>query len=61
MTANEPAQAAETTPLLHDEQPKKQKLGPLDIPRKTRYGILAGIWLATFLAVRLFTISIFSM
>ena len=26
--------------------------GPLEIPRSTRYGILAGIWAATFLSVR---------
>lgn len=27
------------------------KLGPLEISRSTRYGILAGIWTATFLSV----------
>ncbi|KAF6758548.1 multidrug resistance protein [Ephemerocybe angulata] len=29
---------------------KKGPLGPLEIPRSTRYGILAGIWTATFLS-----------
>lgn len=28
-----------------------RQIGPLDIPRSTRYGILAGIWAATFLSV----------
>lgn len=28
-----------------------QKPGPLEITRSTRYGILAGIWMATFLSV----------
>ena len=33
-------------------EPKKQaKLGPGEISRGTRYGILAGIWTATFLSV----------
>ncbi len=27
------------------------KCGPMDIARSTRYGILAGIWVATFLSV----------
>jgi hypothetical protein len=26
-------------------------LGPLEISRSTRYGILAGLWIATFLSV----------
>lgn len=26
--------------------------GPLELPRSTRFGILAGIWLGTFLSVR---------
>ena len=26
--------------------------GPLELPRNTRIGILAGIWLGTFLSVR---------
>ena len=29
----------------------KTKVGPLDIDRRTRWGILAGIWTATFLSV----------
>ena len=28
-------------------------LGPLEISRSTRYGILAGLWIATFLSVSL--------
>ncbi|KAI0792604.1 MFS general substrate transporter [Abortiporus biennis] len=28
----------------------KSKLGPLEIPRSTRYGILAGVWTSTFLS-----------
>ena len=28
-------------------------LGPLEISRSTRYGILAGLWMATFLSVSL--------
>ena len=30
---------------------KQSKQGPLEISRTTRYGILAGIWAATFLSV----------
>lgn len=29
-----------------------RRLGPLEISKSTRYGILAGIWTATFLSVR---------
>jgi hypothetical protein len=29
----------------------KTKVGPLDIDKRTRWGILAGIWTATFLSV----------
>ncbi|KAI0668302.1 vacuolar amino acid permease [Trametes maxima] len=32
------------------DQKKHGKVGPLEISRKTRYGILAGIWAATFLS-----------
>ena len=28
-----------------------KSVGPLDISRSTRYGILAGLWTATFLSV----------
>lgn len=28
-----------------------RKVGPMEISRSTRYGILAGIWTATFLSV----------
>ena len=54
---------SERAPLLQDrgsgqkfQQGEDQKgigraLGPLEISRSTRYGILAGLWLATFLSV----------
>ena len=32
--------------------------GPLEISRTTRFGILAGIWLGSFLSVRIFSDSI---
>ena len=38
---------------LEDEGDKNEALGPLEISRRTRWGILAGIWSATFLSVRL--------
>ena len=41
-------------PLLRRErveETKPEKLGPLEISRSTRYGILAGIWMGTFLSV----------
>ena len=48
----------ERDPLLLDgddprprNESKKYKPGPLEISRTTRYGILAGIWAATFLSV----------
>ena len=56
-------QMSEQDPLLqdHDSGNKLQQggcqkgvgraLGPLEIPRSTRYGILAGLWIATFLSV----------
>lgn len=53
--------ATERDPLLHatilaDESRKKGKIektriGPLELSRSTRYGILAGIWTATFVSV----------
>ena len=53
--------ATERDPLLHatilaDESRKKGELektriGPLELSRSTRYGILAGIWTATFVSV----------
>ena len=61
-------QMSERDPLLQDhgdsgqqlQQGKDQKgvrhasaLGPLEISRSTRYAILAGIWIATFLSVSL--------
>jgi hypothetical protein len=57
---------SERDPLLQDhdsgQQGEGQKgvgraLGPLEISRSTRYGILAGLWIATFLSVSL---SVFS-
>lgn len=58
---------SERDPLLQDHnvtgqqlhQSEGQKgvghalLGPLEISRSTRYGILAGLWIATFLSVSL--------
>ena len=57
---------SERDPLLQDhddsgqqfQQDEGQKgfgraLGPLEISRSTRYGILAGLWIATFLSVSL--------
>ena len=55
---------SERDPLLHSDSERlaevdktirkagdEKKLGPREIPRGTRYRILAGIWLATFLSV----------
>lgn len=39
----------ETTSKASHKQQKK-RLGPLDLDRRTRWGILAGIWTATFLS-----------
>ena len=36
-------------PLPDDKE--RRKVGPMEISRSTRYGILAGIWTATFLSV----------
>ena len=56
---------SERDPLLQDHDSGQQlqqgqgqrgvgrALGPLEISRSTRYGILAGLWLATFLTVSL--------
>ena len=56
---------SERVPLLQDhdsgqqvQQGEGQKgvgraPGPLEITRSTRYGILAGLWMATFLSVSL--------
>ncbi|KAH9857446.1 vacuolar amino acid permease [Lenzites betulinus] len=50
--------ASERDPLLarpvspKSVVPKRlSRVGPMEIPRRTRYGILAGIWAATFLSV----------
>ena len=54
---------SERDPLLQDRDSGQQlrpgqvqkgvsrALGPLEIPRSTRYGILAGLWIATFFSV----------
>lgn len=49
MATTNNAQASERDPLLtrHD----RKKVPPLEISKSTRYGILAGIWVATFLSV----------
>lgn len=42
----------ERSPLLEEPSNiKKHTLGPHDISRSNRFGILAGVWLATFLSV----------
>lgn len=45
----------ERDPLLHAENghtdSRSKIIGPLEISRSTRHGILAGIWVATFLTV----------
>ena len=59
-----PKQMSERDPLLQhpardsDQQDDGRKgvqggraLGPLEISRSTRHGILAGLWMATFLSV----------
>lgn len=49
----------ERDPLLQAENGRTDDRvtnpGPMEIPRSTRYGILAGIWLATFLTVSPYT------
>lgn len=51
--------ASETEPLLarqsdYGHVSRKARVGPREISRSTRYGILAGIWSATFLSVQMF-------
>lgn len=45
----------ERDPLLQAENGRTNgrvtNVDPMEIPRSTRYGILAGIWVATFLTV----------
>ena len=54
----------ERDPLLQSEdrqqtaEDKSYRQGPLEISRTTRYGILAGIWAATFLSVCKFSHSL---
>ncbi|KAK7438629.1 hypothetical protein VKT23_017962 [Stygiomarasmius scandens] len=40
---------SENTPLINDIAPKGPP-GPLDISKTTRYSILLGVWMATFLS-----------
>ena len=47
--AHERSEHPPETPLTQKVDPCQY--GPLDIPRSTRYGILAGLWTATFLSV----------
>lgn len=49
-TDDEEEDVETTSKTLHSQ---KKKVGPLDIDRRTRWGILAGIWTATFLSVSL--------
>ena len=49
---------SERDPLLAPRDPagsanpkRASRVGPMEISRSTRYGILAGIWAATFLSV----------
>ncbi|KAH8100375.1 MFS general substrate transporter [Cristinia sonorae] len=59
MNGHNGSSPTERDPLLHTLHEtgsgsldgKPQKLGPLEISRSTRYGILAGVWVATFLSV----------
>ena len=51
---------SEQTPLLQDRDSSQEgqkvigrALGPLEISRSNRYGILAGLWIATFFSVSL--------
>lgn len=48
--AAQPGAAAGAVVLSSDTK-SVTKVGPLEITRSTRYGILAGIWVATFLSV----------
>ena len=45
--------ASERDALLPKDlnEPTNQRVGPLEISTRTRWGILAGIWTATFLSV----------
>jgi hypothetical protein len=53
---------SERDPLIQDDDSGQQLqkgegkkgVGPLEISRSTRYGILAGLWIATFLSVSLY-------
>lgn len=55
-----PFQPTEADPLIPHEHPEnlhtngkitKHRPGPLELSRSARYGILAGVWSATFLSV----------
>lgn len=48
----------ERQPLLGGtSELKKQAPGPRDISRSNRFGILAGVWMATFLSVGFHTMA----
>ncbi len=58
MNSGEHDRLLQTDPEEQDGDPVRvlegkdpSKCGPMDITRSTRYGILAGIWAATFLSV----------
>ncbi|KAF9032937.1 major facilitator superfamily domain-containing protein [Panaeolus papilionaceus] len=51
MSERDPLLARNSADSSTDDSSKKPHVGPLDISRSTRYGILAGIWTATFLSV----------
>ncbi|TFK45918.1 vacuolar amino acid permease [Heliocybe sulcata] len=55
-----PGSAAAPPPNAQPDTPSKHP-GPLEISRSTRYGILAGIWMATFLSVCCFSLFISSL
>lgn len=59
---SESQRSAERDPLLRDDvlsadattptkDDRRRQVGPLEISRSARYGILAGVWSATFLSV----------
>ncbi|KAH9923694.1 MFS general substrate transporter [Epithele typhae] len=57
MSASNPSERDPLLPPLEDASKRPTRIGPLEISRSTRHGILAGIWAATFLSVLLPSIS----
>ncbi|KAI0093946.1 major facilitator superfamily domain-containing protein [Irpex rosettiformis] len=49
-TAVTTAKACSETRHRHNEFDDRALVGPLDLPRSTRYGILLGVWIANFLS-----------